>query len=208
MRILVTTSPPMGHVLPVIPLAHSLAKIGHEVRWATGPDAVPVIEHAGIACDVCGVGSAERRAMYFERFPEARALAPEDLPSHMFPRLFGAVAAPAMLDDLLPIAERWQPDLVVHEVGEFAGPIVATVRDVPHRSHACGSPVPAERLAAAAEFVAPLWNRFALTAPPYGGVFDHLYLDIYPRSLRFSEDTHVRNARPLRPVIYAPAFDD
>ena len=41
--------------------------------------------------------------------------------------------------------------------------------------------------------------------PPYGGVFDHLYLDIYPPSLHFSDDTHVRNARPLRPVIYAPA---
>ncbi len=208
MRILVTTSPPMGHVLPVIPLAQSLAKMGHEVRWATGADAIDVIERAGIPCEASGAGSAERRATYFERFPEATTLAPEDLPSHMFPRLFGAVAAPAMLDDLLPIAERWKPDLIVHDVSEFAGPIVATVLDVPHVSHSYGSPVTAERLAATAEFVAPLWNRFDLTVPPYGGVFDHLYLDIYPPSLHFSDDTHVRNARPLRPVIYAPAFED
>jgi UDP:flavonoid glycosyltransferase YjiC (YdhE family) len=113
-----------------------------------------------------------------------------------------------MLDDLVPIAERFQPDLVVHEVGALAGPIVATLHDIPYVTHAFGSPVPAERLTAAGEFVAPLWQRFDLTVPPCAGVFEHVYLDIYPQSLHFSEDVHVRNAHPLRPVIYAPPFAD
>jgi UDP:flavonoid glycosyltransferase YjiC (YdhE family) len=208
MRILVTTSPPLGHVLPVVPLARSLVQAGHEVRWATGADAVAVVEQAGIPCDPCGKSSAVRRAEYFERFPEARTLAPEDLPAHMFPRLFGTVSAPAMLDDLLPLVDQWPPDLVVHDVSELAAPIVATRQDVPHIAHAFGSTVPADRLASAAEFVAPLWRRLGLEPPPYGGVFDHVYLDIYPPSLQFGDDTHVRNARPMRPVVYAPAFAD
>src|SRR5262249_30723576 len=141
-------------------------------------------------------------------FPEAKTLAPEDLPSHMFPRLFATVAAPAMLDDLVPIAEQFKPEVIVHEVAELAAPIVAALHDVPHVSQAFGSPVPAERLAAAAEFIAALWQHFDLNVPPYAGVFDHLYLDIYPQSLHFSEDTHVRNDQPMRPVIYAPPFAD
>jgi UDP:flavonoid glycosyltransferase YjiC (YdhE family) len=208
MRVLVTSSPSLGHVLPVVALARGLAKSGHDVRWATGADGREVVELAGIPCDPCGGTGPGRRAAYFERFPEAKTLAPEDLPSHMFPRLFGAVAAPAMLDDLVPIAERFQPHLIVHEVSELAAAIVASMREIPHVSQAFGSPVPADRLASAAEFVAPLWQRFGLEVPPYAGVFEHLYLDIYPPSLRFSDDIHVRNERPLRPVIYAPPFAD
>jgi UDP:flavonoid glycosyltransferase YjiC (YdhE family) len=208
MRILVTTSPPLGHVLPVVPLAQSLAKMGHEVRWATGADAVPVVETAGIECDECGASSIDRRASYFERYPEAKSLAPEDLPSHMFPRLFGGVSAPAMIERLLPLAERWQPDLMLNETGELAAPIVASRLGVPHITHSFGSPVPAERLESAAEFVAPLWHELGFEVPPYCGVFDDLYLDIYPRSMQFDEDTHVRNATPLRPVFYVPPFTD
>src|SRR3954451_2087105 len=125
MRVLVTTCPPLGHVLPVVPIAQSLAKAGHEVRWATGADALPVVKAAGLAVDACGLDALQRRAVYFDQFPEARSLAPEDLPSHMFPRLFGAVSAPAMIDGLLPLAERWQPDVILHETGELAAPIVA-----------------------------------------------------------------------------------
>jgi UDP:flavonoid glycosyltransferase YjiC (YdhE family) len=208
MRILVTTSPPLGHVLPVVPLAQSLAKAGQEVRWATGADAVSVVQQAGIPCDTCGMSSTERRATYFERYPEAKSLAPEDLSSHMFPRLFGAVSAPEMIDGLLPLAERWRPDLVLHETGELAAPIVAARLGVPHITHAFGSPVPEERLASATEFVAPLWHQLGFEVPPYGGVFDDLYLDIYPPGLQFREDTHVRNATPLRPVFWTPPFSD
>jgi hypothetical protein len=48
--------------------------------------------------------------MYFTQFPEAKTLAPEELSPHTFPRVFGALAAPAMIDDLLPIAEEWKPN--------------------------------------------------------------------------------------------------
>jgi len=208
MRVLVTTSPPLGHVLPVVPLAQSLAAAGHEVRWATGADAVPVVQAAGLPVDACGLGASERRAIYFEQFPEAKSLAPEDLPSHMFPRLFGAVSAPAMIDGLLPLAERWRPDVILHETGELAAPIVAARLGIPHITHSYGSPVPAERLASAEAFLAPLWQRLGFDVPAYCGVFDDLYLDIYPPTLRFSEDTHVRNDQPLRPVFWIPPFAD
>ena len=74
------------------------------MRCAGRPARMPfaIVEQAGIPCDPCGATASERAGpIYFERFPEAKTLAPEDLPSHMFPRLFGAVPTPAMLDDLL-----------------------------------------------------------------------------------------------------------
>jgi UDP:flavonoid glycosyltransferase YjiC (YdhE family) len=113
-----------------------------------------------------------------------------------------------MVDDLLALTDRWQPELMVHGTSEFAAAIVAERSGVPHITQGFGSPVPAERLRAAAEFIAPLWRAHGLDVPPYGGVFDHMYLDIYPPSLQFSDDTHLRNTRPMRPVVYAPAFTD
>jgi UDP:flavonoid glycosyltransferase YjiC (YdhE family) len=41
MRVLITTSSGLGHVLPMVPLAHALRDRSHDVLWATGPDAQP-----------------------------------------------------------------------------------------------------------------------------------------------------------------------
>ena len=127
----------------------------------------------------------------------------------MFPRLFGAVSAPAMIDGLLPLAERWQPDVVLHETGELAAPIVAARLGVPHITHAFGSPVPEDRLASAAEFVAPLWHQLGFDVP---AVLRRVRPPV-PRHLpaevcSFREDTHVRNDTPLRPVFWTPPFSD
>src|SRR5581483_504725 len=119
MRVLVTSSPPIGHVHPLVPLATALQQAGHDVRWATGPDAREIVAAAGIEPVVAGLTATERREEYFRRFPEARQLSPEDLPGHMFPRLFGTLSAPPMLDDLLAFVEGWRPDVVVHEAAEL-----------------------------------------------------------------------------------------
>ncbi len=89
MCILVTSSPPIGHVHPVVPLARSLFAANHDVVWATGRDACPLVEMAGLRAVKAGLGAQDRRDEYFRRFPEARELPPEQLPGHMFPRLFG-----------------------------------------------------------------------------------------------------------------------
>ncbi len=102
----------------------------------------------------------------------------------MFGKLFGAVAAPPMLAELVPVALEWKPDLVVSDAAEFAGHIVAAELGVPSVSKGFGPLLPERRVAAAGQEVAPLWRSRALEPRPYGGSYDHLYLDSYPPELQ------------------------
>lgn len=54
-QVLITTSPAIGHVHPMVPLAHALVAQGHDVLWATGPDGCPIVEAAGLKCVVAGM---------------------------------------------------------------------------------------------------------------------------------------------------------
>jgi UDP:flavonoid glycosyltransferase YjiC (YdhE family) len=115
------------------------------------------------------------------------------------------VRAGPMLNDLMPVATDFAPDVVVHEAGEMAGPIVAAALGVPNITHGFGGLIPEERVAAASAEVAHLWESKGLEPRPYAGCYDHLYLDIYPHSLQFGDASHVSTVEPLRPVAFATA---
>jgi UDP:flavonoid glycosyltransferase YjiC (YdhE family) len=107
-----------------------------------------------------------------------------------------------MLDDLLPLLDDWPPALIVNDASELAAPLAADLRGIPHVTHAFGALLPEARLAAGGTAVAPLWRAHGLEPRPYGGSYDHLYLDIYPPSLRFGSYDHVPSVQPLRPVPF------
>lgn len=208
MRILVTSSPPIGHVHPLVPLAAALQQAGHDLRWATGPDACPIVAAAGIKPVVAGLTATERRGEYFRRYPQARDLSPEELPSHMFPRLFGTLSAPPMLDDLVTFVAGWRPDVVVHEAAELAAPIVAAVLGVPTVNQGFGALVHPDRMGAASKAVEPLWEKVGLPPRPWAGSYDHLYLDIYPPSLRPPYGDYVTRRQSMRPIPYSAELHD
>ncbi len=201
-RVLVTSTPGYGHVLPMVPLAKALLAAGHEVLWATAADACPRVAAAGI--EVTPSGRTEEQLGDVRRAIAAATAGfePEQLPRYVFPRLFGEARTPGMVHDLLPVARQWRPDLVVHENGELAAPLVAEALGVPHVTHAFGGGVPAELVADAAERIAPLWAERGLPMPPYGGCFEHLYLDICPAALQTVPLDHIGEIQQLRPVVY------
>jgi MGT family glycosyltransferase len=45
-----------------------------------------------------------------------------------------------------------------------------------------------------------LWRAHGLEPRPYAGTYDHLYLDIYPDSLKAAESPHIRDVQALRPA--------
>jgi len=202
MQVLFTSLSGLGHVHPMVPLARALRDRGHEVRWATGAEALPRVEAAGIPAAAAGLPSNESRlAEYRRRFPEAIGLPPPSLADHMFPKLFGAISAPPMLEDLLTLVDP-RPDLLIHDAAELAGPIVAASLGIPSVTHSFGGLVPAHRVAAAAREMAPLWASLGLEVPPYAGCYEHLYLDIYPPSLHARTIDHVPRVQTLRPVAF------
>ena len=205
MRVLFTSSPGWGHVHPMVPLALACVSRGDDVVWSASPEVCSSLEREGLRSTPAGLTQAESGRLFAERFPEIESLEPTERPAFMFPRLFGAVRAGPMLNDLMPVATDFAPHVVVHEAGEMAGPIVAAALGVPNITHGFGGLVVKERVAAASAEVAALWKSKGLEPRPYAGCYDHLYLDIYPPSLQFGDASHVCTVQPLRPVAFATA---
>lgn len=199
MRVLFSSSSGAGHVQPVLPLAVAMQDRGHEVRWATALDGAHWVRAAGIEVVECGVTGSERMAQYEQRWPAYAALRGEARAEKMFPRLFGAVTAHASFPRLLEIARDWQPQLVVSEAGDFAAPVVAAAIGVPQVTHGFGLVVPEHRVALGAEFAATLWAEVGLEPRSLGGVYDHLYIDVYPPSMQPDDLSYIERIVRRRP---------
>lgn len=203
MRVLVSSTPGYGHVLPMVPLMLALEERGPTVLWATAADACPHVRAAGIAAAEAGLTDAEVTPARAELRRSLAGHPPEELPTVVFPRLFGEVRTPPMVDALLPLAREWRPDLLVHEQGELAGPLVATLLDVPHAVHAFGGAIPPSILAETAGRLTDLWSGHGRQVPPYAGCYQHLYLDICPTSLQTVSLDHVGASQAARPLLYS-----
>ena len=200
MRVLFSSTTGLGHVFPMLPLARAFAAAGHDVLWAAGEQVHDVLDATGISTARCGpTASDDARLRASVRGPAAD-IAPPDRAAYVFPRMFGAALAPPMAADLLPIARGWRPDLLVHENGELASPLVGAALGVPSLTHAFGGPVPARHLSEAGERLASMWSEHGLEVPPFAGCFEAVYLDICPASVRSESRDHVADVQPLRPV--------
>lgn len=184
----------------MIPLARAGVDRGWDVVWATGADVCSYIGAAGLTVLEAGLSMAERRKRRVA-YLAGREIPPRQLADYTFP-FFAAVAAPPMLADLLSFTAEWVPDLVIHEAAEFAGAVTAAVRGAPSVTHGYGPLTPAHRVARAGQEAAPMWASVGLEAPPYGGSYEWLYLDIYPSSLQPTDTSHVPSRLPLRPVAF------
>jgi UDP-N-acetylglucosamine transferase subunit ALG13 len=192
----------------MVPLAKALLERGDDVVWAAAAEPAGRLRADGFSVIESGMSDAEGWEELARGFPDVANLAPSERPAVVFPRIFGSVRAGPMLADLLPAATEWRPSLVVRDASEFAGPIVAAKLGVPSVTHSFGTLRPEPLVAAASDVVAPLWEQHGLAPRPYGGSYDHLYLDIYPRSLRSQDVTHAGNIQALQPVAFATPGDD
>ena len=136
MRVLVTTHPLSGHFHPLLPIARALRSAGHEVAFATAPDFAPVVERLGFAALPAGrpwEGDPELAALRVELLGH---LGP-DSPALALRRLFIGWAARHALADLQGLMRAQRPEILLHEVSEFAGPLAERPgrrRDDPDRA--------------------------------------------------------------------------
>ena len=211
MRVVFSSTFGVGHNLPMVPLATALRDAGHEVLWATSADACALVGRAGFDVVPAGLAGPALRQGIAPLHRAAREVAPPERAAFMFPRMFGALLTGPMATDLLALARDWRPDLLVHEHGELAAPLVGALLGTPSVTHSFGGAIPAPILAAGAAEVAPLWAAEGLEPPPYAGCFSSLYLDICPPSVQSVPTDHITRSQPLRPVgeeAYAPAAVD
>ncbi len=208
MRVLFTSTPGWGHIHPMMPLARAFADRGDDVAWAVTAGVATRLEREGFVAHPAGPSLDEGFGEALRRYPEVQEMAPSERPNVFFPRFFGAVQAPAMLADLLPVARAFDPAVVICDQAELAGPVAAAALGVPNVTHSFGGLLPAVRLESAGRAVAPLWEAQGLEPRPYAGTYDHLYLDIYPPSMQAQEQNHVPARQLLRPDTFVTGGDE
>jgi UDP:flavonoid glycosyltransferase YjiC (YdhE family) len=198
MRVLCTSTPMDGVVIPLLPIAQALRERGHEVMIAVGPDVQARVEESGFTPTVIGP-SAMEAAM--RAFGDPAVGGPGVADAVFAAAMFGGVFAPELLPELRRIADGFAPDAVVHPPVEFAAPILATERGIPATTYGFGQVLPADMVAASAERVAPLWEASGLAADPYAGVYLDCYLDPCPPSMRLGGVAPARVVQAIRPEI-------
>ena len=182
MKVLVTSTPGVGHVLPLMPIATALQAAGHEVTWATGPDAQHRIREAGLDPVPAGTDQATRMGRLTRGWPEIADLPPRQRRTVVFPTAFATLSADAMFDDLGTLAAERDVDLVVHEPCELAAAPLAHLLGVPHATVGFGRFIPDDLLRLAADRLVDLWARAGRDVPDDLGLYDFAYFHPLPRS--------------------------
>jgi UDP:flavonoid glycosyltransferase YjiC (YdhE family) len=187
MRALLTCRPLAGHYRPLLPLARALAEAGHEVAFASGEPVAGEAEAEGFMAFRVGPAMDFVEPLARRVRDLAASLPPSQIRSFVFTELFVRVELEPRANDLIEIVEQWAPHLVVHDVAEFAAPLVATTVGIPYVEHSYGPAVPNDVIRAAGEATAPSWVSRGLPPHPLGGLYRYLYLDVCPPSLQVSE---------------------
>jgi UDP:flavonoid glycosyltransferase YjiC (YdhE family) len=212
MRTLLTCRPLAGHYRPMLPLARALAEAGHDVAFASGEPVAGEAEAEGFTAFRVGleVDSVEPLARRIR--DRAASLPPSQIRQLIFAELFVRVELEPRANDLISVVEQWKPNLVIHDVAEFAGPLVATMSGVPYVEHSYGPAIQDGVIRAAGEAAAPSWSSRGLTPHPLGGFYRYLYLDVCPPSLQVPEPLtgvaqSIRTVETQPPATHLPWLD-
>ena len=198
MRVLFTAVPAVGHVVPLLDLAQVMQSAGHEIRFATGAESHHLVVAAGLAPLDAGMSSVEMREERRRRWPETDRQPATEWATRMWTQIM----APSTLEDLLPIVFEWQPHVLVHDEGDYAGPVAAAKSGITWVTHAWGSPLrPTGDLIELKKLVSRLWITNGLNVPPSGGLYRHALVNPCPRFLQ-SDCPGVSVEWPVRPMTF------
>jgi UDP:flavonoid glycosyltransferase YjiC (YdhE family) len=204
MRVLFTSCPAFGHVNTMLPLAREAQRAGHEVAFATGAELTPQVERRGFETWVVAPSRAESDVAFRSANPNLDALPPQERLQVTVSGVFVDAAAKRAVE-LVPRAQQWKPDMVVHELTELAGALAAAHTGARHVVHGLGlrPPMPWWRLLYGSKFaqLCQAWQVPELAED----ITAATYLDICPPSLRTADELAWVQLLPLRPAAGEPA---
>jgi UDP:flavonoid glycosyltransferase YjiC (YdhE family) len=203
MRVLFSSCSAYGHVNPMLPLAHAAQRDGHEVAFATGAELAPEVKRRGFDTWLVAPSRAESDASFRAANPHLDALPPEQRLQVTMSGVFADAAAKRAVE-LIPRAQQWKPDIVVHELTELAGALAAAHVGAHHVVHGLGLRPPM------------LWwkllygTRFAQLCQTWQvpdlaeNITAATYLDICPPSLHTGDGLAWPHTLALRPAAGEP----
>src|SRR5262245_56363022 len=117
----------------MLPLIRAAERDGHDVRVATGPDLAAPLAARGL--DGHAVTPTWAAAWAAHEAVWADPSVPDE--QRMIAGVVALFGTPALrrLDDLVSLASGWRPDVVVHEVLEQAGALLAHRLGIPAVVH-------------------------------------------------------------------------
>ena len=171
----------------MLPLARALTEAGHDVAFASGEPIAAEAEAEGLTAFRTGLAmdAVEPSARRVRQV--AASLPPAQVRPFVFTELFVGVELEPRMNDLFELVERWAPDVLVHDVAEFAAPLVATSVGIPYVEHSYGPAIQDEVIRAAGDATAPFWTSCGLAPHPLAGFYRYLYLDVCPPGLQVDE---------------------
>jgi L-noviosyl transferase len=139
-RMLLTTPPGVGHMLPLVPMAHAALAAGHQVLFATTGSNADILSRRGVPTeDTAPDTDVTARYRRLNEETNRPGITAEEVVS-------AATAAWAsigdlMLDGLLRTIRRWRADVVVYEPYHVAGLAAAQLTAIPAVLHGTGLPM-------------------------------------------------------------------
>ncbi len=180
-RVLFVSTPAVGHLFPMIPLAWALRAAGHDVLVATASTGL-MAGDAGLAVADVAPG-LDMRAMMKRRLAEDPGLAEVVRSARLtnlrpvLPQIAGM--ATLLVDGVMAVAQQWRPDLVVQSGLQGSGLIAAAKLGVPLVDHGFGFARSLGSHEQWREHLAEAFDRHGVTTLPERTA----YLDVAPPSL-------------------------
>lgn len=191
MRVLFTSVPAYGHVLPLLPLARAAQAAGMEVAVSTAAAFADVVA----PLPLLAAGPAFP-ALAEETYRRTQAPPVTQFDPTAFGELFGAVRIDLTYLQALAVGREWGPDLIIAEREDFVGPMVAAALGVPWARFLLGVDLPAEVTAAITARARQRWTAAGLDVSAPVATIDPWPVALQPAEWRPAADRIVIRPEP------------
>ena len=197
MRILFSGTPGYGHLLPLLPLARAFRQQGDDVAFTTGDSFAALFAAEDMRLFSAG---PTLETMLGEFIQQTGADPSAEVPPELIAEFFAGIRVDATYEEALTGTRVWKPDLVVSEVYDFVGPLLAAALEVPAAAVAIAPPFGPEFDALTAKAVSSRYTDRGLTpsAPRW-------FLDTWPSLLQADTWKEPQRRLTLRPEAHRSA---
>ncbi|MEV7086504.1 glycosyltransferase [Streptomyces sp. NPDC093085] len=163
MRILFSSTPAFGHLLPQLPLARAFRDRGDEVAVLTSASFGPLLAAEHLTLHAVGPEGPELLA---EATRRSGASVAQDATPEVVAEYFAGARVDLTADAAIAAAREFRPDLIVAESMDYVAPMVAAALKVPYADLAFGLLLPGEFADAFDAAVESRHKERGLTVPP------------------------------------------
>ncbi|MGH3245483.1 MAG: glycosyltransferase [Trebonia sp.] len=198
LRVLFSSGPGVGHILPGLPLARAFRERGDEVALLTAEAFHAVVATEDIEFLAAGPGPDVLVAEITRRTGANLLAGPPSL--EVEAELFAGTRVDLGFDESLEAAKKWRPDLIVSEHYDFVGPLIGAALEIPVAALAYGPAMNSALAGATSKVVAPRYSERGLTRRA-----SRWYLDTCPSALQHDAWPEPAHRIGLRPEAHRTA---